>query len=426
MTESMVRVERRLPAGARLARALIARAEQLSLGYEDRRRSRLRARLSNGEEVALMLPRGTVLIDGDLLIAADGRLIRVEAQSESVLEVTHQDPSVLLRIAYHLGNRHVPVQLGINRLLLGVDPVLADMARQLGGEVAEINCAFEPEAGAYGGGHRHGHADTFEEDDALAKKSFAVHWAGAGEGSAAEGNAAEQLHQRDEAAEHLRHEQHAHPAGQAHGHDHSHDHDHSTMTMITEAASVLPFKAAEIQGAADLPVVSPAQLPALMRLLQLASPALPVGGYSYSQALEAAVHGGQVSDAVGAQRWISNVLHRFMARSEAPVVLLAGSYLQHDSAMLLSLNACYLASRESAAARDETRQMGWSLLHLAAHCDWLEAPAKNALEALPEPVFPVIFGACGAALVCRHRWCCRVIFFPGSKIRSSPCKNCCL
>jgi urease accessory protein len=219
MTESLVRVERRLPPGARLARALIARAEQLALGYEDRRRSRLRARLSNGEEVALMLPRGTVLVDGDLLVALDGRLIRIEAQAESVLEVTHQDPSVLLRIAYHLGNRHVPVQLGINRLLLGVDPVLADMARQLGGEVAEIHCAFEPEAGAYGGGHRHGHADTFEEDDALAKKSFAVHWAEAGEGSAAE-----QLHQRHGAAEHQRHEQHAHFAGHDHGHDHPHHH----------------------------------------------------------------------------------------------------------------------------------------------------------------------------------------------------------
>ena len=225
MTKALVRVERRLPPGARPARVLIARAETLALGYEDRRRSRLRARLSSGEEVALMLARGTVLQDGDLLVAADGRLIRVEAQAESVLEVTHQDKAVLLRIAYHLGNRHVPVQLGINRLLLGVDPVLADMARQLDGHVAEVHCAFEPESGAYGGGHRHGHADTFDEDDALAKNSFAVHWAEAGEGNADQGDAVEQLHLRHQAREHQGHD-HPHDHGHDHTHPHEHDHDH--------------------------------------------------------------------------------------------------------------------------------------------------------------------------------------------------------
>jgi urease accessory protein len=172
----------------------------------------------------------------------------------------------------------------------------------------------------------------------------------------------------------------------------------TSTIMTTEPASVLPFKVTELQGSDSLVVVSAAQLPVLMRLLQLASPALPVGGYSYSKALEAAVNGGQVSDASSAEHWIRNVLHRFMARSEAPVVLLAARYLKHDAARLQPLNQCYLASRESAAARDETRQMGWSLFNLAAHCDWLEAPDKNALEALLEPTFPVLFGACGAAL----------------------------
>ena len=172
----------------------------------------------------------------------------------------------------------------------------------------------------------------------------------------------------------------------------------TNMTMTTEPASVLALPASEVGGGGAYRSVSPAQLPALMRLLQLASPALPVGGYSYSQALEAAVNADQVCDASSAEGWISNVLHRFTARSEAPMVLLAGRCLKQDAAMLQLLNQCYLASRESSAARDETRQMGWSLRNLATHCDWLEAADKCVLETLVEPVFPVVFGACGAGL----------------------------
>ena len=172
----------------------------------------------------------------------------------------------------------------------------------------------------------------------------------------------------------------------------------TSTTMTTEAASAVPFKASESRENDGLLNVSPSQLPALMRLLQLASPALPVGGYSYSQALEAAVNAKQVVDAAGAEIWLSNLLHRFMVRSEAPVVLLAGLYLNHQAGMLQQLNQIYLASRESAAARDETRQMGWSLLNLARHCDWLEPAHRDCLSSLSEPVFPVVFGASGAAL----------------------------
>ncbi len=169
-------------------------------------------------------------------------------------------------------------------------------------------------------------------------------------------------------------------------------------TMTTDSTSVLlPFKASQIAGTVSTDV-SPAHLPGLMRLLQLASPALPVGGFSYSQALEAAVNCGQVSDATSALRWIGNVMNRFIARSEAVAVLLAGSNLKNNGEQLQTLNQCYLASRESAAARDETRQMGWSLLNLAIHCDWLNAADKKSIANLVEPVFPVVFGACGAAL----------------------------
>jgi urease accessory protein len=212
MPKMLLRVEKRLPEGAQLANALRARAEVLSLGYEDRRRSRLRARLQCGDEVALLLPRGTVLVDGDILVAADGTLIRIEAKKESVLEVSHADAAVLQRVAYHLGNRHVPVQLGATCLLLAFDPVLADLAATLGAAVRTLEASFEPEAGAYGGGHRHGHGDTFEEDHALARASFAVHWSDGLDAGA-------ELHQR--------HLQSAH-----HQHDHEHhdhpDHDHNT------------------------------------------------------------------------------------------------------------------------------------------------------------------------------------------------------
>jgi urease accessory protein len=213
MSERLVRIEKRLSSRAHLSQVLLKRAERLPLGFEDRRRSRLRARLSSGEEVALFLAHGTVLRDQDVLVASDGRLVCVEAEHEAVLEVTHADPAVLQRIAYHLGNRHVPVQLGATRLVLASDNVLADLIRQLGGVVNQVHAAFEPESGAYGGGHRHGHADTFSEDDALAKASFAVHWGEAG----APADASAALHEAHGATERHRHE---------HGHGHAHDHLH--------------------------------------------------------------------------------------------------------------------------------------------------------------------------------------------------------
>jgi urease accessory protein len=219
MPQSLLRVEKRLPDRAVLANTLRSRAEVLSLGYEDRRRSRLRARLVSGKEIALLLPRGTVLVEGDMLVAANGTLIRVEAKQESVLEITHPDPAVLQRVAYHLGNRHVPVQLGATRLRLAFDSVLADLAVTLGAEVVTLEASFEPESGAYGGGHRHGHADTFAEDDALAKQSFAVHWS---DGL----DAGEELHLRHQSVAHPRFDQHR-PGHHDDSHDDDHDHcDH--------------------------------------------------------------------------------------------------------------------------------------------------------------------------------------------------------
>ena len=131
-------------------------AERLVLPFEARTRSRLRTQLASGEEIGLFLPRGTVLCDGDLLQAADGRLVRVEAQSEALAEVRSDDPLRLARAAYHLGNRHVPVQVGAGFLRFGRDSVLEAMVSQLGLPVAAVSAPFTPEAGAYGSAHTHG------------------------------------------------------------------------------------------------------------------------------------------------------------------------------------------------------------------------------------------------------------------------------
>jgi urease accessory protein len=132
---------------------------QLVLPFELRRKSRLRARLSTGEEAGLVLGRGSVLRGGDLLLASDGRVVEVVAAPETLSVVHADDPLQLARAAYHLGNRHVAVQLGTGWLRYLHDHVLDDMVRGLGLRVTAANLPFEPEAGAYSGGHSHaGHA----------------------------------------------------------------------------------------------------------------------------------------------------------------------------------------------------------------------------------------------------------------------------
>jgi urease accessory protein len=129
---------------------------QLRLPFEQRQKTRLRVRLVSGEEVALRLPRGEILRGGDRLRAGDGRVIEVLAEEEDVLHVVCAGPRELTRAAYHLGNRHVPVQIGAGFLRLAADHVLEEMLRGLGATIEPLRAPFEPEAGAYGGGHQHG------------------------------------------------------------------------------------------------------------------------------------------------------------------------------------------------------------------------------------------------------------------------------
>ncbi|MDA1117091.1 MAG: urease accessory protein UreE [Proteobacteria bacterium] len=123
---------------------------QLKLPFDSRQKSRLRTQLVSGEEVALLLPRGEILRGGDLVTASDGRVIEVLAEAEKLL---HIESASLAKLAYHLGNRHVPVQVGQAFLRIAEDHVLEEMLKKLGAKVSRVEAPFEPEAGAYAGGH---------------------------------------------------------------------------------------------------------------------------------------------------------------------------------------------------------------------------------------------------------------------------------
>ena len=159
-----LQVGKRVAGGQGLSGALVKRASEVELDWDIRQKSRIETTDSHGRVLHVFLPRGTVLRGGDVLVAEDGSLIRVTAAAQPLLMVTHcpehGTPFDLLRAAYHLGNRHVPLELRPDRLLLEPDHVLADMLRRQHLVVTETLMAFEPEAGAYGGaggGHSHGH-----------------------------------------------------------------------------------------------------------------------------------------------------------------------------------------------------------------------------------------------------------------------------
>jgi urease accessory protein len=166
----VLRIERLLPRGSPPPRADFS----LTLPFALRQKSRLLVRLDEGGEAGLFLPRGTVLADGDRLVAADGRIVRVLAAREDVYEVRPTAECSLVQAAYHLGNRHVRVEIGDSSLKLERDPVLREMLEQLGAAVDETRATFHPEPGAYGGGHRHGSGDGEAEEFALAQSVFAL------------------------------------------------------------------------------------------------------------------------------------------------------------------------------------------------------------------------------------------------------------
>lgn len=190
----MLTVNKLVPQGQGLAPALLKRAASVELDWDTRSKSRFDATDSQGRRLGVFLPRGRVLRGGDVLVAEDGSLVRVLAAAQPVLVVRHctqhGSPFDLLRAAYHLGNRHVQLELKPDRLQLEPDHVLADLLRQMHLIVSAEQAPFEPEAGAYAsGGHAHGGDPTHP----------------VGHGG------------------HGHHHDHAHEHG-GHGHDHGHGH----------------------------------------------------------------------------------------------------------------------------------------------------------------------------------------------------------
>jgi urease accessory protein len=164
----MLHVSKVLSQGHGLAPVLLKRAATVELDWDVRQKSRFDATDSQGRQLGVFLPRGTAVRGGDVLVAEDGSLVKVIAAPQPVLVITHctdhGTPFDLTRAAYHLGNRHVPIELKPDHLKIEPDHVLADMLRAMHLIVQEANAAFEPEGGAYSGGSSHGHSHGHDHD----------------------------------------------------------------------------------------------------------------------------------------------------------------------------------------------------------------------------------------------------------------------
>ena len=159
----MIQVSKLIAQGQGLAAALIKRATTVELDWDVRQKSRFDATDSAGRQLGVFLPRGTLVRGGDVLLAEDGSLVRVIAAAQAVLRITacaeHGSAFDLTRAAYHLGNRHVPIELQSDHLKIEPDHVLADMLRAMHLTVAEETAPFEPEGGDYASaGHGHEHS----------------------------------------------------------------------------------------------------------------------------------------------------------------------------------------------------------------------------------------------------------------------------
>ena len=216
----MLHINKLIPGGRGLAGVLVKRAARLSLDWDIRQKSRFEATDSLGRRLGVFLPRGTAVRGGDVLVAEDGSLIQVQAAPQPVLVVRacaeHGSPFDLLRAAYHLGNRHVALELQPDHLKLEPDHVLAEMLRQQHLIVSETSAAFEPEGGAYAaGGQGHGHGHDHDSDHGHGH----AHDHGQPAAPAAGARPAQAIPLVDATP-------HVHGPGCKHDHDHDHGHGH--------------------------------------------------------------------------------------------------------------------------------------------------------------------------------------------------------
>ena len=167
----MIHFSKLIRHGQGLAPVLLKRATSITLDWDVRQKSRFESTDSAGRQVGVFLQRGQVVRGGDVLVGEDGSLLKVLAAPQAVLRITHctahGTPFDLTRAAYHLGNRHVPIELQADHLKIEPDHVLAEMLRSMHLIVNEVSESFEPENGAYGehgGGHHHGHDHDHAHD----------------------------------------------------------------------------------------------------------------------------------------------------------------------------------------------------------------------------------------------------------------------
>lgn len=226
----MIRARSLLPAGSWDAATA---ADRVVLPHDGRYRRRIAMRGENDVAFLLDLDEATRLKDGDGLALEDGRVVAVVAAEEPVAEIVAQDAHHLARLAWHLGNRHVPAELLADRIRIARDSVLEEMARGLGATVEVVEAAFEPEGGAYEAAEAHGHHGHAHHDHDH-KPHHHAHGEDCGCGH---DYAHDQAHHDHDHAhheherhghEHHAHDHHAHERDvlHVHGHEHKHEHGH--------------------------------------------------------------------------------------------------------------------------------------------------------------------------------------------------------
>ncbi|HTR66759.1 MAG TPA: urease accessory protein UreE [Terriglobales bacterium] len=160
---SLLRASTHRPAGHWPAETA---AGSVTLDFDARHRRRIRLTVDQGDDVLLDLPKAVAMADGDGLQLEDGRWLKVRAATELVVEVRHKDPNQLVRLAWHLGNRHLPTEIRNDALRIRPDHVIEQMLHGFGADLRQVQDAFQPEGGAYGGHvHHHGHEDGGHHHD---------------------------------------------------------------------------------------------------------------------------------------------------------------------------------------------------------------------------------------------------------------------
>ena len=193
-------------------------ADTIVLDFDERHRRRIAMTGTHGLEFLLDLPETVMLRGGDALVLEDGRLIEIVAAPEELSEIRVGEPRDLARLAWHLGNRHLPVQILANRIRIRRDAIIEEMARGLGAKIARIEAPFDPEGGAYAGPeveevHVHGPDCGHDHHDHHGHEHHDH-----GHDHHGHGDHDHAAHGHD----HDKHEHHEHDHGHAHGHDHKH------------------------------------------------------------------------------------------------------------------------------------------------------------------------------------------------------------